>query len=403
MERRRGERAAAPTPKHHRQPHRAERRARLRLTRPPPRAAALLGHALERRQFDIEAERAHFLDQHVEALRNARFERVVAAHDRLVHLGAAGDVVRLDGQHLLERVRRAISLERPHLHFAESLSAELRLAAQRLLGDEAVGADRSGMDLVVDEVVELQHVDVAHRDLAIEGVAGAPVVERHLARRVEVGLLEHLDDVLLARAVEHRRCDRHAPAQVLAELGEAVVVQGLDRLVVAVDLLELAAQRLRVVRAQIGVDRLADLPAKTGAGPAEMGLEDLPDVHAARHAERIEHDIDRRAVVQERHVLLRHDARHDALVAMAPRHLVAGLDLALHRDENLDHLHHAGRQFVAALQLLDLVEEAALERLLRFVVLLAHRLDLRHRWSDSSAKLHHCERGCSSSSALVST
>jgi hypothetical protein len=33
-------------------------------------------------------------------------------------------------------------------------------------------------------------------------------------------------------------------------------------------------------------------------------LEDLPDVHAARHAERVQHDVDRRAVRQVRHVLL---------------------------------------------------------------------------------------------------
>ena len=73
------------------------------------------------------------------------------------------------------------------------------------------------------------------------------------------------------------------------------------------------------------------------------------------------------------------DARDHALVAVAARHLVAGLDLALHRDEDLDHLHHAGRQLVAALQLFDLVEEAAFQPLLGLVVLLAHRLDLAHQ------------------------
>src|ERR1700755_560796 len=60
-------------------------------------------------QVDVEAERAHFLYQHVERFRNTRFERVVAANDRLVHLGTAGDVVRLHGQHFLQRVCRAVS------------------------------------------------------------------------------------------------------------------------------------------------------------------------------------------------------------------------------------------------------------------------------------------------------
>ena len=157
------------------------------------------------------------------------------------------------------------------------------------------------------------------------------------------------------------------------------VVERLDRFVLAVDLDRASARSgLASCCAVIGVDRLADLPAEARAGPAEMGLQDLADVHAARHAERVQHDVDRRAVGEERHVLLRHDARDHALVAVAARHLVAGLDLALHRDEDLDHLHHAGRQFVAALQLLDLVEEAAFQALLRLVVLLAHRLDLGH-------------------------
>ena len=133
-----------------------------------------------------------------------------------------------------------------------------------------------------------------------------------------------------------------------------------------------------------------------------MGLEDLADVHARRHAERVEHDVDRRAVGEERHVLARHDLRHDALVAVAAGHLVARLDLALHRDEDLDHLHHAGRQLVAALQLLDLVEEAALEALLGLVVLLAHGLELAHHGDrPRSANVHHCERGYSSSISRV--
>ena len=107
-----------------------------------------------------------------------------------------------------------------------------------------------------------------------------------------------------------------------------------------------------------------------------MRLEDLADIHAARHAERVEHDVDMRAVLEERHVLDRNDPRHDALVAVTAGHLVAGLHLALHRDEDLDHLHDAGRHLVAALHLLDLVHEALLERLLGIVVLAAQRFEL---------------------------
>ncbi len=38
------------------------------------------------------------------------------------------------------------------------------------------------MDLVVDKVMQLQHVDVAHRHLAIETLARLAVIEPDLAR-----------------------------------------------------------------------------------------------------------------------------------------------------------------------------------------------------------------------------
>ena len=73
-------------------------------------------------------------------------------------------------------------------------------------------------------------------------------------------------------------------------------------------------------------------------GPAEVRLEHLADVHAARHAERVEDDVDRAAVLEERHVLLGDDLRDDALVAVAAGELVALGDLALLRDVDADEL-----------------------------------------------------------------
>ena len=54
---------------------------------------------------------------------------------------------------------------------------------------------------------------------------------------------------------------------------------------------------------------------------------------------------------------------------MPAGHLIARLKLSLGRDEDLDHLHHAWGQFVAALKLLDLVFETALQLVYRVVVL----------------------------------
>ena len=94
----------------------------------------LLAHldlaALVREDVDVERERLHLLEQHLERLRDRRLGDVLALDDRLVRLDAADRVVGLDREHLLQRVRGAVRLERPHLHLAEPLAAELRLAAR---------------------------------------------------------------------------------------------------------------------------------------------------------------------------------------------------------------------------------------------------------------------------------
>src|SRR3546814_20912959 len=98
----------------------------------------------------------------------------------------------------------------------------------------------------------------------------------------------------------------------------------------------------------------------------------LADCQTAGHARRVEDDIDRGAVREERHVLLRQYAADHALVAVAAGHLVARLHLALHRDEDLDHLENARGQLIAALELLAAILELLADHLGGLVIL---RLD----------------------------
>src|SRR5262245_10080161 len=132
-------------------------------------------------ELDFETQALELLHQHVEGLRRPGLGRVLALHDRLVDARPPAHVVALHRQQLLERVGRAVGFERPHLHLAEALAAELRLAAQRLLGHERVRARRARVDLVIHEVRELEHVQVAHRDALVEGIAVAAVAQLHLA------------------------------------------------------------------------------------------------------------------------------------------------------------------------------------------------------------------------------
>src|SRR5258707_290072 len=104
-----------------------------------------------------------------------------------------------------------------------------------------------------------------------------------------------------------------------------------------------------------------------------MRFQNLPDVHTRRNAKRIQNDLDGSAIRKVRHVFLRHDARNDALVAVAAGHLVADGEFALHGDVDLDQFDHARRQLVALLELLlalfgDLAQHVDLPR--------GHLLDL---------------------------
>jgi len=190
------------------------------------------------------------------------------------------------------------------------------------------------VDLVVDEVVQLQHVDVADPDPLGVGLAGPAVEQLGLAAVVDQpqpvalgqAVLQQTGDLLLVGAVEHRR-------------GQPGIA--LDP--TQADVAETLGPRL--------VD-IGDVPARLG-DPAEVGLQNLADVHPGRDAERVEHDVHGRAVLQERHVLDRQDFGDDALVAVASGQLVTVGDLPLLGHVDPDQLVDPRRQFVALLAVED--------------------------------------------------
>ena len=94
-------------------------------------------------------------------------------------------------------------------------------------------------------------------------------------------------------------------------------------------------------------DRGGELDAEALAGSTEDGLENLAEVHTRRHTQRVEHEVDRTAVLKERHVFLANHLRHDALVTVASGQLVAYANLALLGHIDLGHLEYARRQLVA--------------------------------------------------------
>ena len=65
-----------------------------------------------------------------------RLHPVVAIHDVFVHLGTAVNVIRLNGEHFLQGISRAVCFQCPHFHLTEALTTELRFTTQRLLSNK---------------------------------------------------------------------------------------------------------------------------------------------------------------------------------------------------------------------------------------------------------------------------
>src|SRR6476469_2279285 len=187
-----------------------------------------------RAQVHPDAERLQFLHEHVERLRNPRLWQILALHDRLVHAASTIHVVGLDGQDLLQRVRGAIRLERPHFHFSEPLAAELRLAGERLLRHQRIRSDASRVDLVVHEVRELEHVDLADGHRVREPLPRASIAQPHLAGEREPGEPHQLDrrgvHIRFRLGPEHRRQRRQlVRLQHIRALATAELLELLER------------------------------------------------------------------------------------------------------------------------------------------------------------------------------
>ena len=181
----------------------------------------------------------------------------------------------------LQRVSRSISLECPNLHLSEALPAELRFSAQRLLCDERIRSRRTSMDLVIHQVMKLEHIHIAYCNTVIKILSRSSVLQLHLSVAIVAGKLQRVENIFLIRSVKYRCCN---------------------------------------------------MPAELFCRKPQMHLKYLTDIHTRRHAHRIQHDLQRRSVRHKRHILFRKNPRDDTLISVATRHLVSHIDFSFLRN-----------------------------------------------------------------------
>ncbi len=122
-----------------------------------------------------------FFDEDLERFRHAGLENVLVLYYRLVRLGSATDVVRLNSEHFLEVVRSSVGLQSPYLHLTKTLAAELGLASEGLLANQRIRPRRTGVNLVFDQVIQLHHVDIPYCYRSVERLTGSAIIQDDLA------------------------------------------------------------------------------------------------------------------------------------------------------------------------------------------------------------------------------
>src|SRR5579863_7789255 len=330
-------------------------------------------------QLHIETERLQLADEHVKRFRHARFHGSFALNDGLVNLGAAVYVIGLRRQQLLKNERRAVRFQRPNFHLSKALPAELRLTTQGLLGYQRIRPDGARVDLVVHQVRQLQHVDVTDRDRLLELVASHAVVQSRFAGLRQACALQQRLDFILTGTVEHRRPRKYSAAQAFCDRHQFIVGNVGNLLLQGRALEQVLQFAANGFFARILLQELGDLLSEFMSRPSEVGFKNLTHVHTGGNAQRIQHNLNRSAVFEVRHVLIGQDAGNHTLISVTAGHLVAHAQLALHGDIDFDQLDHARRQLVALGQLVflfidDLLQNVNLTRghLFDFVDLLIH-------------------------------
>ena len=81
------------------------------------------------------------MEQHVKRLGDTCLRHRLTLDDSLVSLATSVDIITLDGEDFLKDVGCAECLERPNLHLSETLTTELSLTTERLLGNKRVRPD----------------------------------------------------------------------------------------------------------------------------------------------------------------------------------------------------------------------------------------------------------------------
>src|SRR5690625_2278415 len=153
--------------------------------------------------MNFETETHKLLQQYFELFGNNSFRQIFTFDDRFVNLGATLHIITLHGQHLLEDTGGSVGVECPHLHLTKTLATKLGFTTQRLLCNKGVGTNGTGMHLVLNQVIELQHVDISNGRLLIHLQTGLAIIKSDPAIFRQACLLQLLLDLFVRGTIKN--------------------------------------------------------------------------------------------------------------------------------------------------------------------------------------------------------
>ena len=93
-------------------------------------------------------------------------------------------------------------------------------------------------------------------------------------------------------------------------------------------------------------DRSSKFNAQCFSGTSKYSFKNLTDIHTRRHTQRIQYNIDRSTICQERHIFLTNNTGYNTLVTMATCHLITHTDLTLLSNIYFCHLDNTSRKLI---------------------------------------------------------
>src|SRR5688572_10043999 len=186
-------------------------------------------------------------------------------------------------------------LQCPYFHLTKTLTTELCFTTKRLLRDKTVRSDRTGMHLIINHMVKFDHINNSHGCFLVETVSRFAIKQVSMTHHRDTGFSTIVCDLISSSPVE---------------------------------------------------DWCSEFHPEFLTGPAKNGFIDLSQVHTARHAQRIQYDINRCPIFQERHVFMTNDLGNDTFVTMTTRHLISHFQLTFYSEINFCKLQHSCRQLI---------------------------------------------------------